>query len=282
MHRLLGIAAMIVPAVLAPCALLAGQASPLSGSPRSLNMTPSAFQALPSAPADHRIAYGDESEQYGDLRLPAGVGPHPVVVLIHGGNLRADYATLKDMAPMADALKAKGIATWNIEFRRLGNPGGGWPGTYLDIGRAVDQLRPIAAQYALDLDTVVVVGHSSGAQQAVLAASRTRLPRDSPLFTDDPLPIKGVVNLAGYGDMQAFGLMEMPSRPAVPQRLIWGGQDSVTPVRMAKRHVQAAKRTGAAIRLVVLPHLGHFEIADPGSPAWPAVIRAIESLQRPD
>src|SRR5882724_7020214 len=77
------------------------------------------FQALPSNPADYRISYGKDENQFGDLRLPSGTGPHPVVILIHGGCWRADFATLRDLAPMADALKAEGIATWNIEYRPL-------------------------------------------------------------------------------------------------------------------------------------------------------------------
>ena len=87
------------------------------------------FQALPSNPADYRIFYGKDENQFGDLRVPSGAGLHPVVILIHGGCWKADFATLRDLAPMADALKAEGIATWNIEYRRLFQSGSGWPGT---------------------------------------------------------------------------------------------------------------------------------------------------------
>jgi acetyl esterase/lipase len=109
-------------------------------------MTVAQFQSLPSNPADHRFSYGADANQFGDLRLPSGAGPHPVAILIHGGCFKAEYATLRDLAPMADRLKAKGIATWNIEYRRLAQTGGGWPGTYLDVGTAVDSLRSIAAR----------------------------------------------------------------------------------------------------------------------------------------
>lgn len=110
-----------------------------------------------------------------ELRVPSGPGPHPVAVLIHGGCFKAAYATLRDLAPMADALKATGIATWNIEYRWLGEPGGGWPGTYLDVGRAVDHLRALAGQHPLDLGRVVVVGHSAGGHLATWAAARARV-----------------------------------------------------------------------------------------------------------
>jgi acetyl esterase/lipase len=99
---------------------------------------------------------------------------------IHGGCFKAAYATARDLAPMGDALKADGIASWNVEYRRLGQPGGGWPGTYLDVGRAVDHLHALARQYALDLGRVVVVGHSAGGHLAMWAAARSGLPTASP------------------------------------------------------------------------------------------------------
>ncbi len=294
MHILLRIAVVVGSPLFVSCGSLDKQTVGPPGNSRASHMTPRTFQALPSTPADHRIAYGAGPEQFGDLRLPATDGPHPVVVLIHGGCLKAEYATLKDLAPMADALKARGIATWNIEYRRLGNAGGGWPGTYLDVGQAVDKLHSIAGDHRLDPNHIVVVGHSAGGHLAMWVAARTRLPRDSLLFVDDPLPIRGVVNLGGYGDLEAFRQVEKAacggtavaetllggSPAAVPDRykqvsaaamlplgkrqiLIWGEQDSNTPLRLAERYVQVAKRSGDSARLVVLPGLGDFEIADP-------------------
>jgi acetyl esterase/lipase len=92
-------------------------------------MTPEELQALPSGAPDWRITYGTDSNQYGELRIPAGIGPHPLVILIHGGCFKAAYGKAAYFGAMADALKADGIATWNIEYRRLGQPGSGWPGT---------------------------------------------------------------------------------------------------------------------------------------------------------
>jgi len=112
-----------------------------AGNRMSLNK----FQALPRQPADFSLSYGTDKNQLGELRLPLGPGPHPLAVLIHGGCWFADFATLNDLGPIADALKAEGIATWNIEYRRLSQPGSGWPGTYLDVGKAIDFVRTIAA-----------------------------------------------------------------------------------------------------------------------------------------
>src|SRR5262249_47498167 len=138
-------------------------AAPSPNAPKGL----AEFQALPSQPADYKIAYGEDPNQYAELKVPSSDGSHPVVILIHGGCWKAAYATLRDLAPMADALKADGIATWNIEYRRLPQPGSGWPGTYLDVGRAVDHLRAIATEHKLDLRHVVALGHSAGGHLAL-------------------------------------------------------------------------------------------------------------------
>src|SRR5262245_29671646 len=197
-------------------------------------MTPQDLQALTSQAPDQRLAYGKDSSQYGELRLPSGRGPYPVVVLIHGGCFKAAYATLRDLAPMGDALKAEGIATWNIEYRRVGQPGGGWPGTYLDVGRAVDHLRDLAGAHHLDLGRVVLLGHSAGGHPATWAAGRARVPTSSPLCITNPLPVRGVIDLAGTLDLTAhIPEYESLCRDTVITTLL-GGSPSVVPERYAQ------------------------------------------------
>ena len=104
--------------ILAACARPPASSNASASAPRV--MTANDLGALPSRPPDHRIAYGAEPSQYGELRLPAGNGPHPLVILIHGGCFKAAYATLQYFGAMAYALEADGIATWNVEYRRLG------------------------------------------------------------------------------------------------------------------------------------------------------------------
>lgn len=271
-------------------------------------MTPAELQALPMRAPDQRLAYGEDPNQYGELRVPSQGGPHPVVVLIHGGCWKEPYATLRDLAPMGDALKEEGVATWNVEYRRLHQPGSGWPGTYLDVGRAIDHLRSLAAQYRLDLSRVVIVGHSAGGHLAMWAAARPRLGKESPLFVADPLPVRGVVNLAGTMDMaDNIPRMEagcgdavvttmlggapgdVPERYAqasaialvplgVPQALIWGEREDFVPLPLAEKYTRAATQAGDSVRVVVVPGVGHFELASPFSAAWPAVGSAIRSL----
>ena len=115
----------------------------------------SELAARPLPPAGERIAYGPETSQFGELRLPQSAkGPAPVVVLIHGGCWLADF-DYAYMSHLAAALSAEGHATWTIEYRRLGEDGGGWPNTFTDVGAAIDHLRELAKTRPLDLDRVV-------------------------------------------------------------------------------------------------------------------------------
>ena len=91
-----------------------------------------------------RIEYGAAPQQFGDLWLPddPSAGTLPVVVLVHGGFWRARYA-LDLMDPLAADLVDRGFAVWNVEYRRVGQDGGGFPGTLVDVGTAVDHLAAI-------------------------------------------------------------------------------------------------------------------------------------------
>jgi acetyl esterase/lipase len=271
-------------------------------------MPPGELQSLPSNPPDQRISYSTDSSHFGELRVPTGRGPHPVAILIHGGCFKAAYATLRDLAAMGDALKDMGVATWNIEYRRLGQPGGGWPGTYLDVGRAVDHLRALANPHALDLGRVIIVGHSAGGHLAMWAAGRARVPIDSDLHIASPLAVRGVLNLAGPVDLTAniagyeglcrdtviTGLLggtpsTVPDRYAqvsaikllplgLPQVLLIGEHEEFVPRPLAEAYVRAATQVGDPARLVVIPRVGHFEIASPRATTWPTVASVIRSL----
>ena len=300
-------AALLVLSMAAGC--VARESSPQDDTASSARlMTPGDLQALPSRAPELRAAYGGDSSQFGELRVPSGPGPHPVVVLVHGGCFKSAYATLRDMAPMGDALKDVGIATWNVEYRRLGQPGGGWPGTYLDVGRAVDYLRTLADSNALDLDHVVIVGHSAGGHLAMWAAARARVPAGSDVHIAEPLPVRGVVDLAGPVDLTANiegyqGLCRdsvvtsllggtpaaVPERYAqasaikllplgIPQVFVIGEHEEFVPRPLAEAYVRAATNAGDSVRLIVLPSAGHFEIASPRAETWPRVEAAIRSL----
>lgn len=279
--------------------------SATSAAPR---MAPGELATLPARAPDHRVSYGNDSSQFGELRVPPGGGPHPVVVLVHGGCFKAAYATTRDLAPMGDALRDENIATWNVEYRRVGEPGGGWPNTWRDVGSAIDHLRSLAPQHHLDLSRVVVLGHSAGGHLAMWAAARSRVPAESPLSMTRPLVVRGAIDLAGPLDMTANiegyqslcrdtvitalhgGTPQaMPDRYAqsspinmvpsgVPQVLVWPEHEEFVPRPLVDAYVLAAQQAGDSVRLMVIPGAGHFDIASPRSSAWPKLLEAIRSL----
>src|SRR5215510_8619960 len=249
----------------------------------------------PTPPVDHRLSYGPDEFQFGDLRLPKGAGPHPVAIVIHGGCWMSEYG-LSYMGHLSAALTEAGVATWRVEYRRVGNDGGGWPGTFEDVARAADHLRTIAKTYPLDLNRVVAVGHSAGGHLALWLAARKLLPKDSPVYSPDPLPLRGVVSLAGVTDLRRDGTACDANVPelmggaakdkaaiydqaspiallplGIPSAIVQGSIDSIIPLAMAKDYADAAKKKGDDAKLVVIEKAGHFEVVDPKSFAWEAV-----------
>jgi acetyl esterase/lipase len=263
-------------------------------------LRPADINNLPSKPADSRIAYGTDPLQFGELRMPKGRGPFPLAMVIHGGCWVSQFATLQNTAALADALRDAGVATWNVEYRRLDNPGGGWPGTFADIAAATDKVRDIGETHAIDISRVITIGHSAGAHLALWAASRAKLPKASPLYRDNPLRLRAAVALGGPGDLKGFyeyaakicgsnvidSLMGgSPSAVAdryahgspvellpfnVQQLLIVGVEDGVMPPAARDAYAAAAKKAGDRIEVVEVPG-GHFEVIAPTSAAWPTV-----------
>jgi acetyl esterase/lipase len=264
--------------------------------------------ALPAPDPGRRIAYGTDSLQFGDLRLPAGEGPFPVVVVVHGGCWLSQY-NLEYMAHLSAALTEAGYATWSLEFRRVGDAGGGWPGTFLDVAQGTDHLKKLEKEYPLDLKQVVVLGHSAGGHLALWLAARKSLPRKSALYTRKPLKVTGVVSLAGITDLENYASdkgscnaavprlmggmpLDKPDRYAhaspmqlpplkIPQRLVQGALDPIVPVTQATAYASYANQKGNAAEVVLLPDAGHFDLVVPQSPAWAKVQASIiEVLQQ--
>jgi acetyl esterase/lipase len=229
------------------------------------------------------------------------LGPHPVVVLVHGGCWLAEY-DLGHVASLAAALTEAGVATWSVEYRRVGNDGGGWPGTFLDLAAAADHLRQLADDYSIDLGRTVAVGHSAGGHLALWLAARHRLSPGDPLRGPSPLPLAGVVALAGIPDLAAYAAPtgcgaavpellggvpeEVPERlrRASPiellplgtsQILVVGEVDSIVPAEQAESYAAAARQAGERVELRDVPAAGHFELITPGSVAWPTVRDAV-------
>lgn len=258
-----------------------------------------------------KLPYGKEPLQFGNLYLPersenesSQSKPYPVVILIHGGFWRNRYG-LALMDGLATSLARRGIAAWNIEYRRVGDGGGGWPGTLLDVAQAADFVQELAPTYNLDLQRVIPVGHSAGGHLALWLAARHRLPADSPLATDKPLALAGAVSLAGAVDLEhvwqlnlgngaASALLggdydSVPERYAaaspaallplgIPQVLIHGSSDDSVPIVVSQEYAQRAKEAGDTVTLLELPGTDHFAVIDPRSTAWTAILRELETM----
>lgn len=254
----------------------------------------------PALKADHRVAYGSNPLHFGDLWLPPSAGPHPVVILVHGGCWQAIYPGVELTHFMADGLRSAGYAVWEIEYRRLGHEGAAYPGMFNDVAEGTDHLRKIASTHKLDMSRVVATGHSAGGHFALWLAARSHLPKASGLFKGDPLPIHAVVGVAAITDIEVFAtagahacgadtvsqLIDQPRRgkagfadtsPAelkvpVKQWLVQGKDDKLVAAPLGHAYAEAKRKRGENIDVIDLPNAGHFELIAPWSAAWPPIV----------
>ncbi len=258
-------------------------------------MTSEDILTTPPVPSDARIAYGSHRNQFLDLRLPSGnknSTPCPIIVNIHGGFWRARY-NLDHASHLCAALTALGVATANVEYRRVGDDSGGWPGTFADIRRAYAFLMENARAHNLDAHRMLVIGHSAGAQLALCLAARERT-------------LTRVISLAGVIDLQRayelhlsndavvdflhgapsqvpdFYRQADPMRLSIPharQILIHGSVDNQVPVEFSQAYVTAKRKYSGKekedIRLLEISGAGHFDLIDPRSQAWKQVEQSV-------
>jgi acetyl esterase/lipase len=259
-------------------------------------------------PPDAVIAYGPAASQRIALFLPKAPGPHPVVVLLHGGCYLKEYAGLEETSPIARDLADRGFAVWNVGYRLLGEPGAGYPGTFEDVATAVDRIRQEAARYDLDMRRVIVLGHSAGGHLALWAAARPNLPPASPLHRPDPLRIGAVISLAGIGDLEGQGdvfeaacgrdtferlLGASPSyADTSPARLlpfaaqvvmVHGEHDHVMPPPTGEAFARQVRAAGGRAEAVTIPGAGHFDVVIPTTEPWRIVAErvALEASRLP-
>lgn len=258
-------------------------------------------------PLTYKLSYGTDTLQYGKLYLPAGTGNYPVVMLIHGGFWRNPY-DLTLMRPLAHDLVQRGLAIWNIEYRRIGDEGGGWPGTLLDVAQAADYLGSIASTYRLDPQRIITIGHSAGGHLACWLAGRHHLAEGSPLkTTDKPLALRGVISLAGVLDLvqsERLNLGEHAARellggkptsvplrykdasPAallplgIPQILVHGTNDNRVPPLVSHEYAKKARTAGDQVTLIEMTDATHFDVIDPASLVWQQTITAMQQVMR--
>jgi acetyl esterase/lipase len=265
---------------------------------------------------DYRLSYGSNELNFGELRLPKGSGPYPVVVLIHGGCWKARLEGLDPRAtsldllrPMAAALTESRMATWNIEYRRVGNEGGGWPGTFQDVGQSIDFLRSISEKHSLDLKRVIVAGHSAGGQLAFWAAARPKLSSADVLYSRQPLPLKAVIDLDGPIDLKAGERFtgQFCGFPAIqeflggspdryPDRYRAGSASSFLPLGVQQEIIvgsllggikdqvesysKEAKSKGDKVAVLDLEQGGHFGFLFPRSEYWKPLLERFKASSK--
>ena len=265
-------------------------------------MTLSQYMSLKGPEPTAHVAYGSAPSQYAELFKPAGDGPFPVVVLVHGGCWQTEYDGIKQFRNISGALAAEGIAVWNVEYRRVDEAGGGFPGTQEDMIAALDALVANAKSYQLDLGRLAAVGHSAGGYMVQWAAGRARIPSTSSLYRAHPLVLHHVVSLGGINDLRAwsgicgFEVSKLTGTPSAVRAdvfrdtnpaelipngshtvLITGELDEQVPKETAFRFAEKAKASGDSAEVIVLPGASHFDEAAATSPSWNTTLSVIKN-----
>ncbi|HEY3947642.1 alpha/beta hydrolase [Phenylobacterium sp.] len=290
-----------MPVRLALVALAAALALPAQAQPRLMGWDD--LLARPHPKATAVVPYGPDPLQVAEVWRPDGRGPFPTVLMIHGGCWRSGLSNLHVMDYAAEDLRRRGIAVWNIEYRGVDRPGGGYPGVFQDVNAAADALLAHGREYGMRTSRIVILGHSAGGQLALWLAARRRLPHDSPLYDDKPLDVLWTVSLgglpdlstaqAGCGEKTVARLLAGSTRrdplsdtsPAVllpvagARMLIHGGLDDTAPPAQGKAYVAKARAKGD-IRAwtYAIPGDGHVEEIAPGSRTWAAVVAGLQSV----
>jgi acetyl esterase/lipase len=246
---------------------------------------PEEILSLPPSAAHHRVPYGSEKSQFIDFRFPFSAGADAVVIMIHGGFWRQRY-DLTHAGHLCAAITACGFTTANIEYRRVGEPGGGWPGTLDDIEAALDGVH----RYCGNDKPAIVIGHSAGGHLALWAATRRQ--NLTAVIALAPVACLRTAWQQRLGDGAVADLLGGPP-DAVPERyrsacpsqhstpvprvLIHGTADDIVPLSVSRDYVTARSVEAHLVRLVELPGADHFDLIDPRSASWKTVLAELEN-----
>lgn len=254
---------------------------------------------------DVRVHYGNDPNQFAELRFPNVKGSFPLLFVVHGGFWQSEY-DLSHIGHLCAAFTSRGIITCSIEYRRIGNPGGGWPGTFQDIGLATRSIfRDLSNDSRFDQARTAIIGHSAGGHLALWLVGSHRISKDSPLHNEQKQEIRRAISLGGVSDLRSAWkkklgrgtvtrLMsgtpeEHPDRydagspiellpTGARHALVHGTDDDTVPLSQSEAFVEKAEKLGDQSTLVKLDGIGHYELIDPESEAWQPVVRAVLSL----
>jgi len=237
---------------------------------------------------DATVRYADHDDAVIDLHLPDGVADQ-VVVLLHGGFWKVEYDR-RHTREMAGALAEAGCLVATPEYRRV-RGGGGWPTTGDDVRLAVSRLPELLDGLSLlegpDLPgptgLPVVVGHSAGGHLALWLAT-TGLAIERVVALAPVCDLREAIRLGlggnattaflgGADSSMADPMVLFDERPSADIAIVHGDQDEDVPVSLSRGFVAAHP----GVHLQELPGVGHMDLVDPGSAAWPTVV---EELQR--
>lgn len=240
---------------------------------------------------DTTIAYGDDPLNVVDIWRPKGKGPHPAVIMIHGGCWLTDVAERDIMNWIADDLRKDGIGVWNIEYRGVDRAGGGYPGSYRDVGQAADLFATRGPEFGFDTSKRIAIGHSAGGHLALWLAQRPALPKDSPIRSAHPISLDAAISQAGIPDLRQGEALpghpcgdkgarlmaaghyaetspqEMPLTDT-PQYLFNTSADWVAPYAYGAAYRDAMAQRGKAVVLTQTEGEGHVEHIAPEGKTW--------------
>jgi len=226
---------------------------------------------------DATVRYAEHEDGVIDLHLPDEPAGQ-MVVLVHGGFWKAAYDR-RPSRQMAAALASEGHVVATPEYRRVG-AGGGWPATGDDVRRAAERLPDLLASIDVPVGPMTLVGHSAGGQLALWLAT-TALEISRVVALAPVCDLREAIRLdLGGGAAQAFlegadiddadPMVLLEARPDAAVRMVHGRDDEDVPVSLSRGFV--ARHPWAEL---VEVDGGHFEVIEPGSPAWPVVLRSL-------
>ena len=257
----------------------------------------SEIQALEYSTPNEVIPYGAGEYQFAEYWHP-GTSEPALVILIHGGCWSNEYG-LDHIRALASKLKGSGYAVWSTEYRRVGDAGGGWPGTFEDIADSLNYTDKLSN---INQHAKFVMGHSAGGHLALWVAAAGHLPLESPLGKRMKTQIQGAIGLAPIADLAAYSLgdnscevvteklmggsaidlaeryaLGSPSAllPSIDSILIHGEGDTIVNISQSQRY--AASSSLASI--IPLKGLGHFDMINPEGPVFDRIIEALVRLK---